>query len=50
VRVLDARTGAVRRTITLGRNPQAIALDTRTRRAFVVTGGSNTVAILDSTG
>jgi YVTN family beta-propeller protein len=48
--VLDARTGVVRRTITLGWSPRAIALDTRTGRAFVVTGGSNTVAILDSTG
>jgi YVTN family beta-propeller protein len=50
VSVLDARTGVVRRTITLGRSPQAIALDTRTGRAFVVTGSSNTVAILDATG
>jgi YVTN family beta-propeller protein len=50
VSVLDARTGAVRRTITLGRSPRAIALDTRTERAFVVSGGSNTVAILDGTG
>jgi YVTN family beta-propeller protein len=49
VSVLDARTGAVRRTITLGRSPRAIALDTRTGRAFVVTGGSNIVAILDGT-
>jgi DNA-binding beta-propeller fold protein YncE len=50
VSVLDARTGAIRRTITLGRSPRAIALDSRTGRAFVVTGGSNTVAILDGTG
>jgi YVTN family beta-propeller protein len=50
MRVLDARTGAIRRTITLGRSPRAIALDTRTERAFVVAGGSNTVAILDGTG
>jgi YVTN family beta-propeller protein len=50
VSVLNARTGAVRRTITLGRSPRAIALDSRTGRAFVVTGGSNTVAILDGTG
>jgi YVTN family beta-propeller protein len=49
VSVLDARTGAVRRTITLGRSPRAIALDSRTGRAFVVSGGSNTVAILDGT-
>ena len=50
VSVLDARTGTVRRTITLGRSPRAIALDSRTGRAFVVTGGSNTVTILDGTG
>jgi YVTN family beta-propeller protein len=49
VSVLDARTGAIRRTITLGRSPRALALDTRTGRAFVVSG-SNTVAILDGTG
>jgi DNA-binding beta-propeller fold protein YncE len=48
--VPDARTGAVRRTITLGQSPRAIALDTRTGRAFVVTGGGNTVAILEGTG
>jgi YVTN family beta-propeller protein len=50
VRVLNARTGMVHRTITLGRSPRAIALDSRTGRAFVVMGGSNTVAILDGTG
>jgi DNA-binding beta-propeller fold protein YncE len=47
--VLDARTGVIRRTIALGRSPRAIALDTRTGRAFVVTVGSNTVTIFDGT-
>jgi DNA-binding beta-propeller fold protein YncE len=38
------------RTIMLGRSPRAIALDTWTGRAFVITGGSNTVAVLDGMG
>ena len=37
--LLDARTGAVLRTVTVGVSPQAVAVDERTHRAFVVNEG-----------
>jgi len=40
VSVLDATSGAVRRTITLDTSPRAIAVDERTGRVFVVNDGS----------
>jgi len=40
VSVLDATTGAVRRTITLDTSPRAITVDERTGHVFVVNDGS----------
>jgi len=39
VSVLDARSGVVRRTVTVGLDPDAIAVDERVGRAFVVSVG-----------
>ncbi len=52
--VLDARTGAMLRTVTVGKNgnvgtsPQRVAVDTRTGRVFVVNSNDNTVSVLDA--
>jgi YVTN family beta-propeller protein len=42
VAVLDARSGAVQRTVQVGLSPMAIAVDERVGRAFVVSYGSDT--------
>jgi DNA-binding beta-propeller fold protein YncE len=39
VSVLDGRTGAVLRTVTVGPGPAAVAIDERTGHAFVVSSG-----------
>lgn len=51
VHVLDARTGAVLRTVSVGspgRNPVAAAVDVRADRAFVVNDVDNRVITLDA--
>jgi DNA-binding beta-propeller fold protein YncE len=42
VTVLDARSGAIQRTVRVGLSPLAIAVDERVGRAFVVSYGSDT--------
>jgi DNA-binding beta-propeller fold protein YncE len=37
--VLDGRTGQLRRTVTVGLQPRALALDAAANRAFVLNGG-----------
>jgi DNA-binding beta-propeller fold protein YncE len=37
--VLDGRTGQLRRTVTVGLQPQALAVDAAANRAFVLNGG-----------
>jgi YVTN family beta-propeller protein len=39
VRVLDARSGSILRTVTIGPDPRAVAVDEAIGRAFVVSGG-----------
>lgn len=39
VRLIDARSGQVRRTVTVGVDPLAVAVDERTERTFVVNSG-----------
>jgi len=46
--VLDARTGRVVRRVKVGQVPEAVAVDMKTGRAFVVNAGGNTVSILDA--
>jgi YVTN family beta-propeller protein len=47
VTVLDARSGTVLRTVTVGYGPGAIALDARRGRAFVTNRYDGTVSVLD---
>ncbi len=49
VTVLDANSARVLCTITVGKNPTAVAVDTHAGRAFVVNTDDNTVSILDTT-
>ncbi len=44
--VVDDRTGALVRTVPVGRNPLTAAVDPATGRAFVVNGDSNDVTVL----
>ena len=48
VSVLDAHTGAVRRTVPGGVRPLHVAMDARTGRAFVPGIAGATVSILDT--
>ncbi|HKC73736.1 MAG TPA: YncE family protein [Chloroflexota bacterium] len=52
VTVLDARSGAIQRTVRVGLSPLAIAVDERVGRAFVVTYGSDSrtgrLSVLDT--
>jgi YVTN family beta-propeller protein len=48
VTMLDAANGRYLRTIPTGVTPSAVAVDTRTDRAFVVDEGSNAVFMLDT--
>src|SRR5919201_1124740 len=52
VTVLDARRGAIQRTVRVGLSPLAIAVDERVGRAFVVSYGSDTrtgrLSVLDT--
>jgi DNA-binding beta-propeller fold protein YncE len=48
VRILAAATGRVLRTTEVGRNPSAVAIDTRTGRVFIANRDSNTLSILDA--
>ena len=48
VRLLDSRTGALLRTIVVGRLPRAIALDRRRWRLFVANAFDDTVSVLDT--
>jgi DNA-binding beta-propeller fold protein YncE len=48
VRILAAATGRVLRTTEVGRNPSAVAIDTRTGRVFVANRDSNALSILDA--
>jgi len=43
--VLDARTGAVVRTVTVGQNPDALVIDAGTGRAFIADGGAGAVQV-----
>lgn len=57
--ILDGRTGAVRRTISVGYAPQAVALDAATRRLFILNGaradaygaaiGEPSLSVIDTT-
>lgn len=47
VAVFDTRTGALVRTIPVGRRPQALAIDERTGRVFVANAGDGAVAVYD---
>jgi YVTN family beta-propeller protein len=47
VTVLDARSGTVLRTVTVGYGPGALALDARLGRAFVANRYDGTVSVLD---
>ncbi len=48
VSMLDAQTGALVRTVKVGRRPVATAVDAQTARVFVANGDSNTVSVLDA--
>jgi YVTN family beta-propeller protein len=48
VSVLDARSGAVIRTVRVGQFPAAVAVDERVGRAFVTNTNSNSVSVLDT--
>src|SRR5205823_1761384 len=50
VSMLDARTGAVLRTVAVGVGPSAIAVDERRGRVFVANTSSNSVSVLDARG
>ncbi len=47
VSVLDARSGAVRRTFTAGLDPTGVAIDPRSGRAYVTDTSENKVLVLD---
>jgi len=48
VSVLDRRNGRLVTTVSVGGPPTALALDDRTRRAFVARGDGETVSVLDA--
>jgi len=48
VSVLDARSGRILRTVTVGLGPYAVAVDERTSRVFVANYDGNTVSVLDA--
>ena len=48
VSMLDARSGVVLHTATVGTDPGAIAIDTATGRVFVVNALSDSVSVLDA--
>src|ERR671936_46525 len=48
VTVLDARSGAIQRTVHVGLSPLAIGVDQRTGRAFVINQNSESVSVLDT--
>jgi len=48
VSMVDARSGALLRTVAVGRMPEAVAVDTATRRVFVANFADNTVSVLDA--
>jgi len=48
VSVLDRRSGRLVATVSVGGPPTALALDERTRRAFVARGDGETVSVLDA--
>jgi YVTN family beta-propeller protein len=50
VSVLDATSGAVRRTITVGTYPIAVAVGAGTGRVFVVNREDNSVSVLAARG
>ncbi len=46
--LLDARSGAVRRTVHVGPHPLSVAVDSAAHRAYVVNRGDGTVTFLDT--
>lgn len=46
--IFDTRTGRLLRTITLGRGPQAVAMDQRRGWVFVSNGADGTVQVFDA--
>jgi YVTN family beta-propeller protein len=48
VSVLDTRTGALLRTVTVGTVPATLAVDERTDRVFVANAEEDTVSVLDA--
>jgi len=48
VGVLDTRSGALLRTIRVGRDPRGIAVDERAGHAFVINGADNSISVLDA--
>jgi YVTN family beta-propeller protein len=49
VSLLDARSGALLRTVWAGRSLDRLAVDARRGRAFVTDVGANSVSVLDTT-
>lgn len=48
VSVFDARTGALLRTVTVGRGPSSVVVSERFGRVFVVNAASGSVSVLDA--
>jgi len=48
VSMVDVHSGAVLRTVVVGRMPESVAVDTATRRVFVANFADNTVSVLDA--
>jgi len=48
VSVLDTATGSLLRTVTVGHEPMAVAVDERTGRAFIANKLSDSVSVLDA--
>jgi YVTN family beta-propeller protein len=48
VSVLDLKTGAVLRTVAVGKRPIEVVIDRVSDRAFVVNRDSNTVSVLNA--
>jgi len=44
----DARTGVVSSSVGVGKDPQAVVVDTRLRRVYVANRGDNTVSVFDA--
>jgi DNA-binding beta-propeller fold protein YncE len=47
--MFDAATGAVSSSVGVGKDPQAVVVDTRLRRVFVADRGDDTVSVFDAT-